>query len=94
MATSGVRIEAPSPIRRQWASKMPNRQTSVVPIRDIIDSQAFREAKSKVTMCLGKDIGGNVCVADISKMPHMLIAGASRFWKIGLHQLDHYEHPL
>ena len=77
LATSGVRIEAPIPNKAAMGIEVPNRQTSVVPIRDIIDSQAFREAKSKVTMCLGKDIGGSVCVADISKMPHMLIAGAT-----------------
>lgn len=77
LATSGVRIEAPIPNKAAVGIEVPNRQTSVVPIRDIIDSQAFREAKSKVTMCLGKDIGGSVCVADISKMPHMLIAGAT-----------------
>ena len=77
LATSGVRIEAPIPNKAAVGIEVPNRQTSVVPIRDIIDSQAFREAKSKVTMCLGKDIDGSVCVADISKMPHMLIAGAT-----------------
>lgn len=77
LATSGVRIEAPIPNKAAVGIEVPNRQTSVVPIRDIIDSQTFREAKSKVTMCLGKDIGGSVCVADIAKMPHMLIAGAT-----------------
>ena len=77
LATSGVRIEAPIPNKAAVGIEVPNRQTSVVPIRDIIDSDAFRQAKSKVTMCLGKDIGGSVCVADIAKMPHMLIAGAT-----------------
>ena len=77
LATSGVRIEAPIPNKAAVGIEVPNRQTSIVPIRDIVDSEPFREAKSKVTMCLGKDIGGSVCVADIAKMPHMLIAGAT-----------------
>ena len=78
LATSGVRIEAPIPNKAAVGIEVPNRQTSVAARSGISSSsQAFREAKSKVTMCLGKDIGGSVCVADISKMPHMLIAGAT-----------------
>ena len=77
LATSGVRIEAPIPNKAAVGIEVPNRQTSVVPIRDIVDSDKFRDAQSGVTMCLGKDIGGEVIVADIAKMPHMLIAGAT-----------------
>ncbi len=77
LATSGVRIEAPIPNKAAVGIEVPNRHTSIVPIREIIDSQEFRQAKSKVTVCLGKDIGGSVCVADIAKMPHILIAGAT-----------------
>ena len=77
LATSGVRIEAPIPNKAAVGIEVPNRQTSIVPIRDIVDTEKFREAKSGVTMCLGKDIGGDVIVADIAKMPHMLIAGAT-----------------
>lgn len=77
LATSGVRIEAPIPNKAAVGIEVPNRKVSIVPIRDIIDSDAFRKAQNGVTMCLGKDIAGTVCVADIAKMPHMLIAGAT-----------------
>ncbi|MCQ5178206.1 FtsK/SpoIIIE domain-containing protein, partial [Faecalibacterium prausnitzii] len=50
---------------------------SAVSIREIIDSKEFQGAKSKLTAALGRDIAGNVTLADISKMPHLLIAGST-----------------
>lgn len=77
LAAAGVRIEAPIPGKAAVGLEVPNAKTSMVYIRDIIDSQEFRAAKSDVSVTLGKDVSGQVIVADISKMPHVLIAGAT-----------------
>lgn len=77
LATSGVRIEAPIPNKAAVGIEVPNRQISTVAIRSIVDSPEFKEAESKVSVSLGKDIAGSTVVADISKMPHLLIAGAT-----------------
>lgn len=57
--------------------EIPNRSVTPVKIREMLESAEFRNAKSKLTVCLGKDIGGNVVVGDIAKWPHALIAGAT-----------------
>lgn len=57
--------------------EIPNTNVTPVKIRELFESPEFRNAKSKLTVCLGKDIGGNVVVGDISKWPHALIAGAT-----------------
>ena len=57
--------------------EVPNKIVSAVCLRDIIDSPAFRNAKSKLSFAVGKDIGGNCIVGNISKLPHMLIAGTT-----------------
>lgn len=77
LAAAGVRIEAPIPNKPAVGIEVPNRNISTVHIREIIDSPEFSSAKSPLTMALGRDIAGRVTVADIAKMPHMLIAGAT-----------------
>jgi S-DNA-T family DNA segregation ATPase FtsK/SpoIIIE len=77
LASAGVRIEAPIPNKAAVGIEVPNKNVNIVHIREIIDSDEFRGAGSKLTMALGRDIAGNVKVADVSKMPHMLIAGAT-----------------
>ena len=77
LATAGVRIEAPIPNKAAVGIEVPNKASNVVHIRDILESSAFTGSKSKLTIALGKDIGGNAIVGDISKMPHGLIAGAT-----------------
>ena len=77
LATSGVRIEAPIPNKPAVGIEVPNKNTSIVKIREIIDSQVFSASKSKLSVALGKDISGEQRVADIAKMPHGLIAGAT-----------------
>ena len=77
LATAGVRIEAPIPNKPAVGIEVPNKNTSIVKIREIIDSQVFSASKSKLSVALGKDISGEQRVADISKMPHGLIAGAT-----------------
>lgn len=77
LAASGVRIEAPIPNKSAVGIEIPNRTTSVVPMRELIDSPKFTGGRSKLTVVLGKDITGNVTVADLAKMPHLLIAGST-----------------
>ncbi len=77
LAAAGVRIEAPIPNKAAVGIEVPNRNVSIVSIREIIDSDEFRNAKSKLTVALGRDITGKIALADLSKMPHLLIAGST-----------------
>ncbi len=77
LATAGVRIEAPIPNKAAVGIEVPNRASATVGVREIIESTTFSSSKSKLTVSMGKDIGGNTVVADIAKMPHGLIAGAT-----------------
>ncbi|MGI6279740.1 MAG: DNA translocase FtsK 4TM domain-containing protein [Acutalibacteraceae bacterium] len=77
LATAGVRIEAPIPNKAAVGIEVPNKTSDIVSVRGILDSPEFVSAKSRLTVALGRDIGGNVVVADIAKMPHGLIAGAT-----------------
>ncbi len=77
LAAPRVRIEAPIPGKAAVGIEVPNKDAATVLLRDIIDSQEFTSAKSPVTMALGKDIAGKIIVADLGKMPHMLIAGST-----------------
>ncbi len=77
LAAFGVRIEAPIPGKAAVGIEIPNKTTSMVCLRDVIDSNEFRSYKSKTAFAMGKDISGNPIISDISKMPHMLIAGAT-----------------
>ncbi len=70
-----IRVEAPIPGRSLVGIEVPNRSLEVVPIRRIMESQEMREAKSKITIPLGLDVSGKPKVANIAKMPHVLIAG-------------------
>jgi S-DNA-T family DNA segregation ATPase FtsK/SpoIIIE len=70
-----IRIEAPIPGRSLVGIEVPNRSLEVVPIRSILESSIMRDAKSKITIPLGLDVAGNPKIADIAKMPHVLIAG-------------------
>ena len=77
LATAGIRIEAPIPNKAAVGIEVPNKIVSVVSIRDIIDSDEFGSSNSSLSAALGKDIAGNVTLADIGKMPHVLIAGST-----------------
>lgn len=70
-----IRVEAPIPGRSLVGIEVPNHSLEVVPIRKIIESEAMKAAKNKITVPLGLDVAGNPKVADIAKMPHVLIAG-------------------
>lgn len=77
MAAPDVRIEAPIPGKAAIGIEVPNKEISMVHIRDILESREYVQSTSRLTIALGKDIAGNAVVADLSKMPHMLIAGAT-----------------
>ena len=77
LATSGVRIEAPIPGKEAVGIEVPNRTTSTVFIRELLEDNSFKSSKSKVTTGLGMDVAGNPVYLDIAKMPHMLIAGTT-----------------
>jgi DNA segregation ATPase FtsK/SpoIIIE, S-DNA-T family len=77
LASSGVRIEAPIPGKSAVGIEVPNRELSPVFIREVIDSDSFINFNKNLAFSLGKDIGGNCVVADLTKMPHLLIAGAT-----------------
>ena len=77
LAAETIRIEAPIPGKQAVGIEVPNKENEIVPLRDIIDSDSFKNHKSKLAFALGKDVAGEEVVADIAKMPHVLIAGAT-----------------
>ncbi len=77
LAASGVRIEAPIPGKAAVGIEIANKQRETVYIRELIDSDEFRNAKGKLSFPVGRDIDGKIIIGDISKMPHLLIAGTT-----------------
>ena len=77
LATAGVRIEAPIPNKAAVGIEVPNKQKRLVRLRPIVESSEFKDAESPLTVALGRDISGKVMIADIAKMPHLLIAGTT-----------------
>lgn len=77
LAAPGVRIEAPIPGKNAIGIEVPNKKRSSVMLRDVLESGAFRNAKSKVSVALGKNIAGDDIVIDLASMPHLLIAGTT-----------------
>ena len=77
LAAETIRIEAPIPGKQAVGIEIPNKEKESVPLRDVIESEEFEDNKSKLTVALGKDVAGNIVLADIAKMPHVLIAGST-----------------
>ena len=77
LAAPGVRIEAPIPGKAAVGIEVPNKDVAPVVLREVLESDSFFNHPSKVAFALGKDIAGNNIIADIAKMPHVLIAGAT-----------------
>lgn len=77
LAVPDIRIEAPIPGKAAVGIEVPNAENAVVPFRELVSSQEFRNHKSKLAFAAGKDIAGKIVVTDIAKMPHLLIAGAT-----------------
>ena len=77
LAATDIRIEAPIPGKAAVGIEVPNKENSAVAFRDLVESQEFEDFQSNLVFAVGKDIGGKIVMADIAKMPHMLIAGAT-----------------
>ena len=77
LAAESIRIEAPIPGKQAVGIEVPNAENEVVHFRDIVDTPEFRNHKSNLAFALGKDVAGDAVVTDISKMPHVMIAGAT-----------------
>lgn len=77
LAASGVRIEAPIPGKAAVGIEVPNKSKSMVSLRELLDSDDFRDSESKLTCALGKDISGGLVFTDLAKLPHLLIAGTT-----------------
>lgn len=77
LAAEGIRIEAPIPGKAAVGIEIANEKRDSVSIRELIDSNEFRNSKGKLSFAVGKDIEGNIVMGDISKMPHMLVAGTT-----------------
>ncbi len=77
LAASDIRIEAPIPGKAAVGIEVPNKDVTMVSFRELMESKEFANSKSKIAFSAGRDIGGNVMVADIAKMPHVLIAGTT-----------------
>ena len=77
LAAETIRIEAPIPGKQAVGIEVPNNQREAVHLREVLDSDEFKNNPSKLAIALGKDVAGNIELADISKMPHVLIAGST-----------------
>ena len=88
LAAIDVRVEAPIPGKAAIGVEVPNKNRGTVVLREIIESQPFGEATSKLAFALGKDVSGRPIIADLTKMPHMLVGGATNAGKsVGLNSL-------
>ncbi len=81
LAAIDVRVEAPIPGKSAIGVEVPNKKRGIVVLKEVVESRAFREATSKLTFALGKDVAGRPVVADLAKMPHLLIGGATNAGK-------------
>ncbi|OIN98599.1 hypothetical protein AUJ66_00740 [Candidatus Desantisbacteria bacterium CG1_02_38_46] len=77
LAVPSVRIEIPVPGKAVMGIEVPNKTPNIVYLREMLESEPFRQSKKPLTFSLGKDIGGNPIVSDLEGMPHLLIAGAT-----------------
>lgn len=77
LAATSIRIEAPIPGKAAIGIEIPNTEVDTVYLRDMIESPQFKNNNSKVSFCLGENISGEAVVADLVKMPHLLVAGTT-----------------
>ncbi|MDR0434868.1 MAG: DNA translocase FtsK, partial [Gracilibacteraceae bacterium] len=77
LSAASVRIEAPIPGKAVVGIEAPNKETSVVSLRELLEGAAFQQTAAKLTLALGKDIAGNHVLGDLAQMPHLLIAGTT-----------------
>lgn len=81
LKTDGVRIESPIPGKSAVGVEVPNEAPSLVRLRQMLDTPAFRDAPEKTMVCLGSDVAGKPVYCDLAKMPHLLVAGATGMGK-------------
>lgn len=77
LAAAGVRIQAPIPGKAAVGIEVPNKIKDIVTLRDVLDTEEFRNAESKLTFAVGKNIDGEIILGDIAKLPHVIIAGTT-----------------
>lgn len=77
LGAKDIRIEAPIPGKKAVGVELPNKESSMVHFRELVESRVFKNFDSKVAFAVGKDLSGDIVVTDIAKMPHLLIAGAT-----------------
>ena len=77
LAATDIRIEAPIPGKSAIGIEVPNKTETTVHLRDLLESQDFRRYDGRLPFAVGKDLGGRTVISDISRMPHVLIAGAT-----------------
>jgi S-DNA-T family DNA segregation ATPase FtsK/SpoIIIE len=77
LASSSIRIEAPIPGKSLVGVEIPNKERCSVRLKELISNSCFQEANSNLVFILGRDVSGNPCYADLSKMPHLLVAGST-----------------
>lgn len=81
LAIEGIRMEAPIPGKSSIGIEIPNRKPELVYLRDLVESDKFKNEESKTFACIGKDVAGDPVFADIAKMPHLIVAGATGMGK-------------
>ncbi|USG68407.1 DNA translocase FtsK [Brevibacillus ruminantium] len=77
LAAKDIRIEAPIPGKSAIGIEIPNSEVAMVSLREVLESASYQDASAKLTVALGRDISGEPIVADLTKMPHLLVAGAT-----------------
>ena len=81
IAVEGIRMEAPIPGKSAIGIEIPNKRPSTVRIRELLESDEFKEIASKTAVCIGKDTDGSPVFADVAKLPHLIVAGATGMGK-------------
>ncbi len=77
LAAHPIRIEAPIPGKSLVGIEVPNQKVAIIRLREILGSSVFRQRKNNLTLGLGRNVAGDICLADLSRMPHLLVAGAT-----------------
>lgn len=77
LAAKDIRMEAPIPGKSAIGIEVPNSEVSIVTMREVMETQTFQEAESKLTIAFGRDISGQTIIGNLAKMPHLLVAGAT-----------------
>ena len=94
LAAETIRIEAPIPGKQAVGIEVPNKQKEMVGLREVIESDEFKSNDSKLSVALGKDVAGSAVVANIAKMPHVLIAGSTGSRKISLYKYNNNKYYI